>query len=138
MPDEPKVAAGAPFRLGITLFNARRFFEAHEALEDAWRESPRGSAQRRHLQGMCQLAVAFHHLSRENFTGARSVLARGLGNLVGAEESFPDLDLPRLRTNLAEWQRHLAGGAAGSECPKWPRIEAQWRKAVQRPRKSKA
>ena len=109
---------------GIALFNAGKFFEAHEALEDAWRESPRGSGLRRHLQGMCQLAVAFHHQSRGNFAGAGSVLGRALGNLRGAEESFPDLDLGRLRIELGEWQRHLAGAVAGGQCPKWPRIDS--------------
>ena len=97
------------FRRGIVLFNAGRFFDAHEALEDAWRESARGSALRRHLQGMVQVAVALHHQSRDNFTGARSVLDRALRNLGGAEDSFPDLELDRLRADLADWQRYLAG-----------------------------
>jgi len=93
---------------GLDLFNRSHFFDAHEALEDAWRESPRGVPLRRHLQGLVQLAVAFHHESRTNLVGARSVLERALRNLNGAEESFPSLDLARLRGDLADWQRHLA------------------------------
>jgi hypothetical protein len=57
---------------------------------------------------LVQLAVALHHESRGNFVGARSVLDRGLRNLAGAEDSFPELDLERLRTELGDWQRHLA------------------------------
>ncbi len=110
------------FRRGVVLFNAGRFFDAHEALEDAWRESARGSALRRHLQGMVQVAVALHHQSRDNFTGARSVLDRALRNLGGAEESFPDLELDRLRAALADWQRYLAGAALGGLRPAAPRI----------------
>src|ERR1017187_8161908 len=80
---------------GLKLFNRAHFFDAHEELEDAWRESPRGSSLRRHLQGLVQLAVAFHHESRTNLVGARSVLDRALRNLNGAEDSFPSLDLAR-------------------------------------------
>ena len=112
----------SPFRRGLVLFNSGHFFDAHEALEDAWRESTRGSPLRRHLQGMVQLAVAFHHQSRDNFTGARSVLDRALRNLGGAEDSFPDLDLDRLRADLADWQRYLADGAHRSLRPALPRI----------------
>lgn len=128
---------------GLKLFNRAHFFDAHEALEDAWRESPRGSPLHRHLQGLVQLAVAFHHESRTNLVGARSVLDRALRNLNGAEDSFPSLDLVRLRADLAAWQRHLAMNALGSagntgkggggglhKRPKLPRISP-----LHRPRK---
>jgi predicted metal-dependent hydrolase len=92
---------------GLALFNSSRFFDAHEALEDAWRESPKHSPLRRHLQGMVQLAVAFHHQSKGNHVGARSVLERAIRNLNGADSSFPDLDLDRLRAELAPWRQHL-------------------------------
>ena len=111
-----------PFQRGVALFNAGNFFDAHEALEDAWRESPRGSPLRRHLQGLVQLAVAFHHQSRENLVGARSVLDRALRNLRGAEDSFPDLDLDHLRVSIADWQQHFSAVAQGSKRPEPPRI----------------
>jgi predicted metal-dependent hydrolase len=93
---------------GLALFNCAEFFEAHEALEDVWREAQLGSPRRRHLQGLVQLAVAFHHESRQNFVGARSVLERALRNLKGAEESFPSLDLDHVRAVLSNWQGYLA------------------------------
>jgi predicted metal-dependent hydrolase len=92
---------------GLALFNAGRFFDAHEILEDAWREVPRHSPLRRHLQGLVQLAVAFHHESTGNHVGARSVLERAMRNLNGADSSFPDFDLDRLRAELALWRRYL-------------------------------
>jgi hypothetical protein len=94
---------------GIGLFNGTHFFDAHEVLEDVWRPSTRGSSRRRHLQGLVQLAVAFHHESRGNFIGARSVLDRSCRNLAGAEDSLPEIDFTRLRAELADWQRHLSG-----------------------------
>ena len=93
---------------GLALFNSSRFFDAHEVLEDAWREAPHHSPLRRHLQGMVQLAVAFHHQSKGNHVGARSVLERAVRNISGADGSFPDLDLDRLRAQLEIWQRYLA------------------------------
>ena len=92
---------------GLDLFNRAHFFDAHEVLEDVWREAPLHTVSRRHLQGMVQLAVAFHHHSKGNYVGARSVLERAMRNLHGADSSFPGLDLDRLRTELEVWRRHL-------------------------------
>ena len=92
-------------------FNAAHFFDAHEILEDLWRAQLRASPTKKHLQGLVQLAVAFHHESRGNLRGARSVLGRALRNLTGAETSFPAIDLDHLRADIADWQKHLAGAA---------------------------
>jgi len=92
---------------GLDLFNRAHFFDAHEVLEDVWREAPLHSPSRRHLQGLVQVAVAFHHQSTGNYVGARSVLERALRNLNGADSSFPDLDLDRLRAELEVWRRYL-------------------------------
>jgi len=100
---------------GVDLFNRAHFFDAHEVLEDVWRSIPRDGPRvrpsrghlRLHLQGLVQLAVAFHHASTGNLVGARSVLERSMRNLNGADSSFPDLDLDRLRSELAPWRRYL-------------------------------
>jgi predicted metal-dependent hydrolase len=95
------------FNRGLDLFNRAHFFDAHEVLEDVWRALPRDRPLRQHLQGLVQLAVAFHHESKGNHVGARSVLERAIRNLNGADSSFPDLDLDRLRADLAPWRQHL-------------------------------
>ncbi|MGA7687439.1 MAG: DUF309 domain-containing protein [Terriglobales bacterium] len=102
---------------GLDLFNRAHFFDAHEVLEDVWRESAHGKPRRRHLQGLVQLAVAFHHESRNNSVGARSVLERALRNLAGAEDSFPQLDLDCLRAELVPWQHYLAGAGPRPVAP---------------------
>jgi uncharacterized protein len=102
-------------QLGLVLFNAGHFFDAHEVLEDSWREAPRHSPLRQHLQGLVQLAVAFHHQSTGNHVGARSVLERAMRNLNGADSSFPDLDLDRLRAELALWRQHLDNSKGAGE-----------------------
>jgi predicted metal-dependent hydrolase len=102
-PDDPA------FSRGLDLFNRAHFFDAHEVLEDVWRALPSDSPAQRLLrlqtQGIVQLAVAFHHQSKSNYVGARSVLERALRNLEGAEHSFPDLDFERLRAELTLWRR---------------------------------
>jgi len=107
------------FNRGIDLFNRAHFFDAHEVLEDVWRSLPRDRPWRRHLrlhlQGMVQLAVAFHHESKGNHVGARSVLERALRNLNGADSSFPELDLVRLRAELELWRRHLDDSESAGE-----------------------
>ena len=99
------------FNRGLDLFNRGHFFDAHEVLEDVWRALPRdlssGQHLRLHVQGVVQLAVAFHHQSKGNHVGARSVLERGMRNISGADSSFPDLDLDRLRADLDVWRQHL-------------------------------
>jgi len=111
-----------PCQPGLALFNAGHFFDAHEALEDVWREAPRHSARRRHLQGLVQLAVAFHHQSTGNRVGARSVLERALRNVEGAEESLPEVDWERLRTNLESWRDYLAGARRKPGKPSPPEL----------------
>src|SRR5713226_8912649 len=103
------------FNRGLDLFNRAHFFDAHEVLEDVWREAPLHSLSRRHLQGLVQLAVAFHHESKGNHVGARSVLKRAMRNLNGARSSFPDLDLDRLRAELALWRQYLDDSEGAGE-----------------------
>ncbi len=98
----------AEFQKGLDLFNRAHFFDAHEVLEDVWNTVPRHRRLRLHVQGMVQLAVAFHHQSTGNVVGAQSVLERALRNLRGADASFPEVDLERLRADVAPWQLYLA------------------------------
>src|SRR3977135_912650 len=106
------------FIRGLDLFNRAHFFDAHEVLEDVWRALPRDWPCRRHLQGMVQLAVAFHHESKGNHVGARSVLERAMRNISGADRSFPDLDFDRLRAELETWREHLDNSEGPGE-RKW-------------------
>jgi uncharacterized protein len=97
--------------LGVALYNEGHFFEAHEVLEDFWRslpvDGPSHGHTRLHAQGLVQMAVAFHHESKGNYVGARSVLERAIQNLSGADSSFPDLDLDRLRADAILWRDYL-------------------------------
>ncbi len=114
---------------GVSLFNRAHFFDAHEVLEDVWnsvpRDRPSGRHLRQHVQGMVQLAVAFHHQSKGNHVGARSVLERAMRNLNGADSSFPRLDLDRLRAELEIWRRHLDHSERADEKKDEKKFEAR-------------
>jgi hypothetical protein len=103
---------------GIELFNAQEFFAAHEELEDVWRETP--GDERRPMQGLVQVAVAFHHHSTGNLTGASSVLERAARNL-STGEHLHGIELEPLRESLRQWREALASGVATPEYPKLAR-----------------
>jgi hypothetical protein len=54
------------------LANHGLFFEVHELLEPVWFRA--SEPARTALQGLIQVAVAFHHLENGNLEGARSLL----------------------------------------------------------------
>jgi uncharacterized protein len=59
---------------GMRLFNAGHYFEAHEALEDAWNAE---SGKVRDLyRGILQIAVTYLHVTRGNYNGALKVYDR--------------------------------------------------------------
>ncbi len=91
---------------GIKLFNGAKFFEAHEVLEDVWRDAR--NPDRKFLQSLIQVAVALHHHSRGNLVGARSLLARATRNLEPYPDKFGGVDLLMLRRSLHRWSKALS------------------------------
>ena len=105
------------FLRAIDHFNRAEFFDAHEAWEDVWRETPPPDKQ--FLQGLIQVAVAFHHHSTGNVVGARSLLPRACRNLQGCPQDFRGIRIAQLMQSLQEWQAALA---EGRPVPAWPRL----------------
>lgn len=73
-------------------------FQAHEALEAAWKQAP--PPQRAAWQGLAQLAVALTHAQRGNDVGARRLRTRAKVNLETSE--LPEVAVPLQRRLLAE------------------------------------
>lgn len=59
---------------GLRLFNAGKYFEAHEALEEAW-NAEKGPV-RDLYRGILQIAVVYLHITRRNYNGAIKVYGR--------------------------------------------------------------
>ena len=69
--------APAGFADAIAQFNSWRFYDAHETLEDIWREAgPKGDhdSMANFYQGLIKAAAGYHHLLRGNFAGVVKVL----------------------------------------------------------------
>jgi predicted metal-dependent hydrolase len=108
--------ANAIFQQAIAAFNGADFFGAHELFEDLWRVAP--EAERLFLQGLVQIAVAFHHESEGNRTGAESVMRRALKNLSGYPDQFARVQLGPLRKSLQEWTQSFGDGAPSPPLPR--------------------
>ncbi len=55
------------FAAGVALFNEGKYWHAHEAWEEIWKEHPEDG--RIFFQGLIQLAAGFHQLNRNIFRG---------------------------------------------------------------------
>lgn len=87
-------------REGLKLFNEGRYFEAHEALEDAWKEE-RG-AIRNLYRGILQVAVVYLHVTRRNYSGALKVHERSKRWLKDWPNECRGIDVDRLRKDVFE------------------------------------
>lgn len=94
------------YKAFVSLFNARKYFEAHEALESLWRRD--SGEDRRFYQGLIQIAAAFVHFRKGTPEGGRKVLKSALENLEKFRPSHRGLDLEKL---LAETQASLDQGS---------------------------
>lgn len=107
------------YRRGVELFNAQNFYDAHEVWEDVWRET--SGPEKKFLQGLIQVAVAFHHQSTGNTVGACSLLARARNNLVPYPEHFLGIRVTPLLECMGNWRRSLLAGEA---TPAFPRLDS--------------
>ena len=84
---------------GMALFDARQYFEAHEALETAWREEP--GPIRDLYRGILQVAVGYHHILRGNYIGARKMFQRSRRWLSLFPDEVAGIDLKQFRADFA-------------------------------------
>ncbi len=88
----------AELRRGAALFNAGRYFEAHEAWELIWRGA--ADADRTIVQGLIQAAAAMLHRERGNPRGAARLWKKARAKLESAPESYRGLTIGELRLAL--------------------------------------
>ena len=93
---------------GLELIRAGAYFEAHEELEDEWREAP--PAERDFLQGLVHVAVAWLHAGRGNEPGCRRQLEKAARRLAPYRPSHRGVDVERVLTQVAEAERRTADG----------------------------
>ena len=108
------------FRKGLEAFNSGHFFDAHEHWEEVWLETL--DPEKMFLQGLIQVAAAFHHYSRANRQGTQNLLQAGLTKIERFPHGHGGLELEPLRVAVRRW---LAALERGEDPPKneIPRIE---------------
>jgi predicted metal-dependent hydrolase len=107
-----------PFRRGVEQFNAGHFFEAHETWEEVWLHSP--EPEKTFLQGIIQIAAAFHHRSRGNDRGTLLLLQAGLKRLARFPAVHRGIKLGALRAEAEHWVAALC--SAPGQGPAVPKI----------------
>jgi hypothetical protein len=98
----------AALALGVMRWDERRYFEAHELLEFAWKYGP--TEDRDLWKGVIQVAVAGVHLQRGNPIGARRLLDRALARLVPLPDVRRGIDVASLRLRAEAARGRLDSG----------------------------
>jgi predicted metal-dependent hydrolase len=93
------------FERGLKHFNAREFFEAHEVWEEVWLNED--EPEKTFLQGIIQIAAAFHHYRRGNSDGAETLLAAGIVKISRFPAQHHGLAIHDLREEAKLWARAL-------------------------------
>jgi len=108
---------------GIRLFNTQKYFEAHKALEAVWLKAE--GEEKSFLHGLIQVAAAFHHYTRGNPAGFRSLLDKGWRKLERFGDDKEGINLAGLRRQLQPWRdfQHGASPSRISAPLPLPRIE---------------
>ena len=107
------------YQKGLEAFNSAHFYDAHEHWEEVWLETP--NPDKMFLQGLIQVAAAFHHYSRANVPGTRNLLRAGLLKLDCFPEDHGGLEIEALREAVRGWLADLEAGEI-LETRKPPRI----------------
>lgn len=110
---------------GIELFNEGEYFEAHEALENAWRAEP--GPIRNLYQGILQVAVCYLHITRNNHEGAVKMYGRCMRLLGPLPSPCQGVNVEALRQNvgrvIAEVERLGPGNLASFNAHLFGKVE---------------
>ncbi len=85
--------------LGLVLFNKGQFFEAHEALEAAWRDEK--GPIRDMYRAILQVGVGYYHAIRGNYVGAIKMFRRSKPWLAPFPDTCRGVDLAAFRRDFS-------------------------------------
>jgi uncharacterized protein len=103
---------------GLALARAGRYFEAHEAFEDAWRAAP--PDERDFFQGLVHVVVAWYQDGRGNETGCGRQLEKAARRLAAYAPSHRGVDVASL---LAQVERARPGAMPQLDVGQAERVE---------------
>lgn len=124
----PGVILDPIFRKGVQHFNRQEYFDAHEVWEGLW-VNEKGEA-RNLLQGLIQIATAFHHFRQGNFRGARILFETGSNLLKGYGNEFWGVEISKLIDDtgkiFVEIMSARKEDLPGKYDPPNPNLTAKW------------
>ena len=95
----PCVAIESAYARGVELGRSGRYFEAHEAFEEAWREAR--ADERDFFQGLVHVVVAWYQDGRGNEVGCRRQLEKAQRRLAAFAPAYRGIDVAALLAALA-------------------------------------
>lgn len=93
---------------GIQLFNQKKFFDAHEELELAWRDETQPI--RDLFRGILQIGVAYYHIQHRNFIGAQKMFIRAEKWLLPYSGFCLGINIEKLKKDTNKISRMLNNG----------------------------
>jgi len=102
---------------GLELIRAGAYFDAHEELEDEWRDAP--SAERDFLQGLVHVAVAWHHAERGNRPGCERQLEKAARRLGPYAPAHRGVDVATVLAEVAGARARVASGSLALPPPRF-------------------
>ena len=93
---------------GVELFNAQQFWHAHEAWEELWLHA--SGDERIFLQGLIQLAAAYHHVQRGTYRGGARLFDAALSKLERFANGHHGIDRADAIAAATEHRERIARG----------------------------
>jgi predicted metal-dependent hydrolase len=100
---------------GLELIRAGEYFEAHEELEDEWRDAP--AAERDFLQGLVHVAVAWHHAGRGNRPGCERQLEKAARRLGSYRPTHRGVDVDAVLHGVRDAEELVQSGSLTLQRP---------------------
>jgi predicted metal-dependent hydrolase len=94
---------------GIDLIRSEAYFEAHEALEDEWREAP--EPERDFLQGLIHVAVSWYQAGRGNRPGCERQLEKAERRLSTYRPRHRGIDVDTVLEDVAHARELVESGS---------------------------
>jgi predicted metal-dependent hydrolase len=106
----------AAYKRGLEAIRARRFFEAHEELEEAWRAAPR--EERDFFQGLVHVAVAWYQAGRGRPVATERQLEKAARRLRPFAPAHRGVDVDALLAQVESARARVVGGSLELDPPR--------------------
>lgn len=105
----------AAYKRGLEAIRDRRYFEAHEELEEAWRAAP--AEERDFFQGLVHVAVAWYQAGRGRPVATARQLEKAARRLAPFSPEHRGVDVTGVLEQVATAHARVAEGSLDLEPP---------------------